>query len=1383
MRKSIVYIILILITSQLFAGINDLQFKRLDVNNGLSSNQINSIFKDSRGYLWIGTVNGLNRFDGYSSKIFRKSNDKPGTISNNTISNIFEDNRGKIWVTTISELNIYDPETEQFSTDDPIFHKNIEIPKQDVLDVIVDKLKNLWIIHRSTGLYKYDPKTDKVSRFALGNNGNRELMPFPITDVTVGPDGCFWLINQGLAIEKFDPVSFQVVKRFDKISQNLISSSFDYNLFVDKDEDVWIYSRNEQEGALLFNPRLQSFTEYSTISSTNRISNNTIVSVIQDNNGKILVGTDHGGLNVIDKRTQNIQIYTNDPGDKNSISQNSIVCLYKDNSNIIWIGTYKKGVSFYHPDLFKFLTYCQHPFKQNWLDYEDVNSFAEDRLGNLWIGSNGGGLIYFDRQKNSFKTYKHSASDPNSLSNDVIVDLCIDHAGGLWIGTYMGGLNYFDGTKFVRYLNDPKNINSIASNQIWSIFEDSNKQLWIGTLGSGVDIFDRSQNRFIHHQVGSSSNTISSNYIMSISENRDKNMWFATIYGVDVFDKASGRFIHFMNNPETNSLSSNSTLDVYCDSRGWVWIATRDGLNMYDPKIQKFTILTEKDGLPGSNIFTIMEDKKGNMWLGTPQGLCNLIITNDKTNGFSFSVKNYDEKDGLHGRAFNEHAALKTKEGELVFGGVDGFSIFKPENLTITTVAPTIIFSDFEVQNKPVDVGQEIDKRVLLDKSLNDIEEISLKHFEKTFSISFASLNFFNPEKTLYHYQMEGFSSDWVVANSSSRKVTYTNLHPGDYIFKVYASDFDNSLKSNVIELKIKVLPPFWATKWAYSLYLIIVLVSIFYAIQSLLKKVESKYLLQKERIETAKVHEMDMLKLKFFTNISHEFRTPLTLILTPLEKIIRTTENGQNKEQLKLVQRNAKRLLNLVNQLLDFRKLEIQGLSLVVSNDELIRFCREATESFSDLSDSRNIKLTFTSNVKELKASLDFDKIEKILFNLLSNAFKFTPEKGSISVSVFFDEAEKQVKISVADTGIGIQQDKQDAIFERFVQNIPEGSTVNKGSGIGLSLTREFVQMHDGKITLESTVGKGSCFEVVIPLKDHFEIQNLPVNSPTYETDLSKKQIEGETENDFDQKREGKFKLLLVEDNPDIRFYLKDNFKSDYAILEATNGQEAWDIIIKDMPDLVVTDIMMPVMDGMELCGKIKTDNRTSHIPVIMLTARTTDLQKYEGLETGADAYVTKPFNFEILELRIKNLIEQRNKLRQLYQKNFDLQPTEIAITSLDDKFLKKIKQITEDNMDDPNFSVEKLSSEFGISRAHLYNKLVALTGKTPIEFIRILRIRRSAQLLEKSQLTVMEIAYKVGFNDPRYFTKHFKSEYNMTPSQYAKKHFTESNPSSKEL
>lgn len=1379
MKKIILYLFLFLFAGELLAQKNSLQFKKLDINNGLSSNQINTLFKDSRGYLWIGTVNGLNCFDGYSLKYYIKSVDKKGSIIGNSISRIFEDDRKRLIVITSGGLSVFDPVTEHFSDDDSLFHKNIEIPKINIVEIFKDSVNNIFVITRNNGIFKYDPKNDKVSNF------NMTLVnPSVITGASFDSKGYIWMINQNLEIIKFDPKAFNLVKVFPRISEELKPSIYDHGLFADSKSTIWVFSRDEQEGLISYNVLTGKVSVFNANSGNNRLSNNIIASVIEDGSNNILVGTDHGGINRINRITGNIEVFLNDPGEKNSVAQNSITCLLLDSSNILWVGTYKKGISYYHTDLFKFLTYSQHPYRKNWLEFDDVNSFAEDKMGNLWIGTNGGGLVYFDRSNNTFKNYKHDPANKNSLSSDVIVDICLDHLGGLWIGTYMGGLNYFDGHNFKRYFHDPNDFNSIANNNIWSIFEDSDKQLWIGTLGDGVDCYDREGDRFIHRQSGIPT-IANSFYIMSISENIDGNIWFATNDGVELFDKTSNRFIKFYNNPETNSLISNSTLDIYCDHRGWVWIATREGLNMYNPKSQKFILLTEREGLPCNEIVTILEDIKGNMWLGTPQGLCNLIVKTEKVDDITFICRNYDEKDGLHGKAFNEHAALKTRRGELVFGGSDGFSIFKPENLVSESQTPIVYFTGFEVQNKPVEVGQEVNKRVLLEKSLNYIDQIKLKYFEKTFSVSFAALNYITPEKTLYHYKMEGFNSDWVVAGSSSRKITYTNLHPGEYNFRVFASDIDNTRKSDEISLKIIVLSPFWETKWAFSLYLIITFGLIFYSIQIIIHRERNKFLIQQERIETAKVHEMDMLKLKFFTNISHEIRTPLTLILSPLERIIRTTENGQNKEQLKLIQRNAKRLLTLINQLLDFRRMEVQGLSLLVREGELVSFCKESAESFSDLSESRNIRLTFTSNVEELKASFDYDKIEKILFNLLSNAFKFTHEGGKIGVSLQYDSnngLEKMVKISVSDTGIGIPEDKQELIFERFVQSLPEGATVNRGSGIGLSLTREFVQMHDGKVSVKSKEGEGSCFEVILPLKESFEIQLLSKETQLYESNRLNENPDGNNRL-INDKANDKLKILLVEDNLDIRFYMKDNLKGTYHILEASDGMEAWNITMREMPDLIISDIMMPVMDGLELCRKIKTDNHTSHIPVILLTARTTDQQKFEGLETGADDYITKPFNFEVLEIRIKNLIELRKKLRLSFHQNIELQPSEISITSLDDKFLKKIKEITERNMHEPNFSVEKLSTEFGISRAHLYNKLLALTGKTPIEYIRILRIRRAAQLLEKSQLTVMEIAYKVGFNDPRYFTKHFKNEYKMTPSQFAKKFYSSSPGKNNEL
>jgi len=1373
MRKLVVNILFCLIAFQVYAQKDHIQFKKLDINNGLSSNLINTIFKDSRGYLWIGTVNGLNCFDGNSVKIYRKTGDNDGSILNNSIVRIFEDNRNRLLIVTSTGLSVFDPVYERFSNDDSLFHKNIEIPKTDIVEVFLDKDKNLFFITGTSGIFRYDPKTDNVSRYetTLDNGETRST----ITGASFSNDENIWLINQNLDIIKFDPNSFTVKGIYPKISAEIQLSTYDHGILADSKGNIWIFSRNEQEGLVKFSVNTKQVALYKAESATNSISNNIIPAVIEDADGNILVGTDHGGLNLIDNVTGKVQVIQNDPGDKNSIAQNSIICMFRDDMNVLWIGTYKKGISYYHPDLFKFSAYTQHPYKKNWLEYDDVNTFVEDRSGNLWIGTNGGGLVYFNRADNTFKTYKHNPNNKNSLSSNVIVDLCIDHAGGLWIGTYMGGLNYFDGINFKRFLHDPTDINSISSNNIWSLFEDPENKLWLGTLDGGVDCFESASGKLVRKHIEIPSALKSTN-VMSISGAPDHNVWFATAFGVAFYNRSSNSITQLLTDPEKNNVVSNSSLDVFCDHRGLVWIGSREGLSLYNPKTDEFTLLTERDGLPGNDILTILEDEKGNMWLGTPRGLCNLILNFDASGKISFIVKNYDEKDGLHGKAFNEHAALRTRRGELIFGGPEGFSIFKPENLTSGNQIPKAVFTGFEVQNKLIEVGQEVNKRTILSKSLNYVDQISLNHFEKTFSVEFSALNFINPDKTLYHYKMEGFNSDWVTTGANARKITYTNLHPGEYIFTVFASDIDNSLKSKEISLNINILPPFWKTKWAYSFYLIFTLLAIFYSIQTIITRERNKFLIQQERIEASKVHEMDLLKLHFFTNISHEIRTPLTLILSPLERIIRTTENSSNKNQLKLIQRNAKRLLTLINQLLDFRRLEVQGLSLLVREDELIGFCRETTESFSDLSESRDILLTFTSNIEELMASFDYDKIEKILFNLLSNAFKFTNEGGSISVNVNYNELsnnEKQIIFEVCDSGIGIPDDKQEVIFERFVQSLPEGATVNRGSGIGLSLTREFVLMHEGTISVKSKVGEGSCFRVVLPLKEAHEIHKMVSGANVIKAEISTgKKVDTAGEPGINSS--GALKILLVEDNPDIRFYLKDNLKSDYHIIEATNGLEAWDTLLKEMPDLIVSDIMMPVMDGLELCRKIKTDNRTSHVPVILLTAKTTDQQKYEGLETGADDYITKPFNFEVLEIRIKNLIEQRKKLRQSFQQNLELQPSEIAITSLDDKFLKKIKDITEGNMHELNFSVEKLSTEFGISRAHLYNKLVALTGKTPIEYIRILRIRRAAQLLEKSQLTVMEIAYKVGFNDPRYFTKHFKSEYKMTPSQYAKKYYS---------
>ena len=1369
-------LILVLLALKINAREVDMQFKHLDINSGLSSSQVKSVFKDSRGFVWIGTVNGLNRFDGYTTKVFRKATNDPESLPDNFISDIYEDHLGNLWIITSNGLTIFDPVTEKFNADHPVFHLNIEIPRTNIVNVLTDKQNNLWVFHRTNGVYKYDVSNDSVFHLKTG----RELLPHQITDAKVDSHGNFWLLNRDLTIEVINPETFKVINQYTSILNQIPKSLNDYNFHLDADNHPWIFIVNDEKGVFHFNTQKKEVIHYSSNSKLFNLSHDNISCITSDQYGNVLIGTDHGGLNVINKKTGALTIFEYEQGEKNSLSQNSITAILRDNTNMIWIGTYKKGVNYYHPELFKFSTYTHNPTRSNWLSSDDVNSFAEDAKGNLWIGTNGSGLNYFDRSTKTFKTYRHQPGNKNSLSSDVIVDLCIDHTGGLWIGTYMGGLNYFDGHQFIHYQHNPNHPHSLSNNNVWAVYEDSDQQLWVGTLGGGISAFNRTNQSFTHFTpfTGSSTSTNNSNFIMAIAEDKHKNIWVATANGVDYYDKSTGRFIQFIHDEKSNNtLSSNAALDIYCDSRGWVWIATREGLNLYDPKKQQFTVLGEEVGILDNTVLTILESDDGNMWLATPQGLTNLIISRSEDGLLSFSTKNYDDKDGLHGKEFNEHAALKTGSGELVFGGADGFSIFDPVNLSNTLFDPKVVFTDLKIQNRRVEIGKVINKRVLLSKSLNYINTISLKYFEKTFSVGFSVINYLNPEKTVFHYKLDGFNESWALVSSNIREVTYTNLHPGDYTLRVFASDIENKKRSDEVQLSITVFPPFWKTKWAYSLYLVFILSLIFLIIQFVIRRERNKFLIIQERRETAKVHEMDMLKLKFFTNISHEFRTPLTLILSPLERIIKTTEDKTSRNQLKLVQRNALRLLSLVNQLLDFRRLEMQGLTLDVREGELVSFLRDAIESFSDLSESRNIKLNFSSNLKELKASFDYDKIEKIIFNLLSNAFKFTPENGSITVNLLYaaeDIDKKQVKIEVRDTGTGIPKEKQEMIFERFVQNIPEGVKVNMGSGIGLSLTREFVLMHEGTIKVDSITGVGSCFEVILPLKNNFKLQQAEQNIEIQKIEFQKEEQVSSEENDRRQGKMKPLKLMIVEDNPDIRFYLKDNFKADYEVIEVNSGDQAWEIIPEVMPDLIVSDIMMPGMDGLELCRTIKTDKRTSHIPVILLTARTADQHKFEGLENGADDYITKPFNFEMLALRIRKMIELRQTMRNQFQKNFEIQPSEISITSLDDKFLTKVKKYTEENMQEPDFSVEKLSSDVGISRAHLYNKLLALTGKSPIEYIRIMRIRRAAQLLEKSQLTVMEVAYKVGFNDPRYFTKHFKNEYNMTPTQYIKKFAT---------
>jgi signal transduction histidine kinase/ligand-binding sensor domain-containing protein/DNA-binding response OmpR family regulator len=1327
--------------------------------------------KDSKGFMWFGTNLGLNRYDGRNFKVFYSRAKDTTTLINNDIVRIMEDPKGRLWINTIVGLNIYDPEKESFSRNPLQIAKEYGLPKAEVSRIVKDSKNNFLFVTPDEGVFRYSSKTRLTTAIPHRDGDPSTLSSKNVTDLGEDKAGFYWAVHKNGMIEKLDPQSLSVVYRSNKLNQLFGNTSMDYGLTIDSDGDLWISVFSYNKGVFFFKNGTGELRHLDENSKEGRLNTSVVRGVVEDDKGMIWIATDHGGINLLNKQNFVVTYIRHNPDNNRSLSDNSAGCIYKDNTGIIWLGTFKKGIDYYHENLLNFNLVRHSISSADGVNYNDTNCFAEDDKGNLWVGSNEGGLCYYDRTKNQF-TYFNKKENPDYPSS-VIVSLLLDRKNNLWIGTYYGGLYKYDGKKFTKYGYDPANPAGISSDNIWKIHEDKDGNLWIGTLGEGLEMFDQ-KNRVFRHFKWDGSNSVHNSFISTIIEDKDQNIWIGTSYGIDVLDKNSNRFIHYLSdigNPKT--IPNNSIVSIIQDKRGFIWVGTKEGLSLLDKNREVIRTFTVEDGMGSNQVISMIEDTNGNLWVGTSNGLSNIVIDSNQAGKTSFTIRNYNERDGLQGKYFNENAAFKTRKGELVFGGPNGFNIFRPSDVPVNKSIPMIVFSELQVFNKEVKPNEKVNGRVILEKSILDTKELVLKSSESVFSVNFAALNFFHPEKNKYAYKLEGFDDNWTTADEKLSRITYTNLNPGEYILKVRASNNDGYWNNAGANLKVIILPPFWKTNWAFGLYIFILLLALYIGREVIIERARLRFAVEQERREIIRIHEVDMMKTKFFTNISHEFRTPLTLILTPLDKILNEIRNEDQKKHLQMMQRNAKRLMNLVNQLLDFRKIEVQEIKLSPSNGEIISFIKDTCFSFSDVSEKKNIHLSFNSTISNLETAFDWDKLERILFNLLSNAFKFTPEGGSITVSVDYHKghsldahsSNNVLEIRVKDTGIGIPQNKKELIFERFFQNETPGNLINQGSGIGLAITKEFVQLHGGKIFVESE-GVGSTFVIILP------IESATIGEKTREIFEESRLLESEPKHmDYPELDSRKQTLLLVEDNEDFRFYLKDNLKSQFNILEAANGKIGWEIASSQLPDLIVSDVMMPEMNGLQLSKKVRGDMRTSHIPVVLLTARGKEEQKIEGYNSGASEYITKPFNYEILLSRIRNLIAEREVVKKSFQKNIEIAPSTISITSLDQKLVAKAIQLVESNIANANFSVEEMGRELGMSRAHLYKKILALTGKTPIEFIRMIRIKRAAQLLEKSQLTVSEVAYEVGINNLKYFAKYFKAQFDILPSQYAKK------------
>jgi len=1319
----------------------NVKFDNINTSNGLSNNQIHSIYQDQQGYIWIGTLSGLNRYDGYEVKSFFHQQDDPSSLKNNTIIWIAEGPEEKLWVKHNEGISLYNPFTEQFESP-ANYLERLKTDAAFITEILKDREGDYWFAIENRGIVKLEG--DQMIEMNQSSNGEVKLASNNITDLLSGNDGNVWIVHSFGQIEVIDPIKNKVVRRYGFPDQFTHHDRY-WNLFVDMDGDIWLFSTDDPFGLYYLNTKNGD----SKVLDASVLRSDIVRGVVQHENGYLWIGADHGGITLLNKHNWEIKSVGNDPDLPKSLVSNNVNSIFRDRSGGIWVGTAKSGVSYHHIGADNFKHY-----KINRKDpaYNDFSSFAEDDKHNLWIGSNGKGLIKFDLQKRTFTSLLDQGNYKGKMP-DVVVSMIKSSSGKILVGSFLEGLFEFDGHQFNQLDIFPTHLVGVS---IWDLFEDRDGKIWIGTLKNGVFQWNPTTNQVIQY---SQADIMNSNYFTCITQDNSGRIWLGTGTGLNIFDPQTQQVKSYLaSDNQPNSLSNNSIISMLQDRKGRMWVATLEGLNLYDGE-DGFRVFKTKDGISSNIVMALQEDDEGNIWMSTSKGITKMIDTED---GFGFQT--FDISDGLQADNFTEDAGFKTSDGELIFSGQNGFNIFVPEEIEISAKSPNLLLTRFSVANQPIIPGQQVNDRVLLKKPISKTRELELRYDENSFAIEFVALSFFQSGKIRYQYMLDGFDKDWINASPGMRKVNYTNLDYGTYSFRLRASANPNNWTGDDIKLTIHINPPFWQTPLAYLAYMIFLGLFFYLTRTYIVRRERQKAYVESEKREAQRQHELDLMKIKFFTNISHEFRTPLSLVLTPIERMIKDPENIRVTD-LTIAQRNTKRLMTLVNQLLDFRKLEANQHKLSQSSGNIIVFLQDIVDSFSDLSLEKEVAITFHSEIKSFFTFFDKDKMEKIMFNLISNAFKFTLAGGQVKVDFeILDKSEDghQVMIMVSDTGIGIPKDKQELIFKRFFQNETTGEIVNNGTGIGLSITREFVELHGGRISVDSAPDNGSTFIVELPLKEINTDEDIAAELVKELTLSSNGHSEDGEPIDSDKPT-----VLLVEDSFDFRFYLKDNLKQYYNIAVASNGKEAWKMVKNSPPDIVISDVMMPIMDGHELCEKIKADPRTSHVPVILLTAQSSDQHRIEGLEAGAIEYISKPFNFEILLSSINSALKFQRRVKESEHK-IKAEPSEINIVSMDEQLISKAVELVEANISNAEFSVEDLSHELGYSRGHFYQKILKITGQSPIDFIRSIRMKRAADLLKRSQLNVSEVAYKVGYNNPKLFSRYFKSVYHMYPSEY---------------
>ncbi|MDO5980051.1 hybrid sensor histidine kinase/response regulator transcription factor [Flavivirga spongiicola] len=1345
-----------------FSQNQDISFTRLSVKDGLSQNGVMSIFKDSKGYVWLGTRDGLNRYDGYNFKVFRHNPHDFNSLSNNYINTIVEDKDGVLWVGTQNGLNAFNQKDQTFKCYKNIPTNDKSISDNKILSILISDNGDLWVgtenglnvkkRHENTFTTFYNLEEDPNSI-----SGNEVFALFEDSKNNI------WVGTRYNGLNKFLGES-QKFRRFLNEPSNPMSIRDDQITSIAESEDGKLWIGTKDNGISILDKN-DTFTHIvADVGASNTLSHNRIRSLVFDEDSNVWIAT-YNGLSHYNTSTGNFTVYKNVTDDSNSISHNSIRSLFLDNSGLLWAGTYFGGVNIINLTSNEFIHFQHSNTNKNSLSYNVVGPMVEDQNKDIWIGTEGGGLNFFDHSKQTVSRITFFNNKP--IIDKTIKSLLVDGKGNLWIGTFQEGLLVvnLDNNKLEKFTYDIGAQSGLKSNSILSLLEDHIGKIWIGT-DNGLCVYNPKTKEIGNIQLPKIKSAAKNISITCICEDSNNIVWIGTkTNGLLAFDGDTiKQYTHTINND--NSISHNYINEIFEDSKNRIWIGTYGaGLDLINPEEETFKHYTLKDGLVNDIIYSIEEDSEKKLWVATPTGI-------SKMNPEENSFKNYTYSNGIPIDELNNNSSLHHSSGLLFFGGFNGFMGFIPDHIKDNPNVPDITLLQLKLFNKTVKPN---DKSGLLKTPLDETKSITFSHEQNIFSIDYIALNYFQPGQNQYAYKLEGLESDWnYVGNRTS--ATYTNLSPGDYTFKVKAANIDGIWNDKVISLNIIKRPPFWKTIWAYLIYLTFAFILFFIIRKYFLIKLGLENNLKLEKLEKNQIEKLTKLKLKFFTNISHEFRTPLTLIHAPLQELISTLKESKYHNQLLLIKKNADLMLRLINQLMDFRSIESGQVSLKVSKKPFVPFVKEVVSSFKEYAKSSDIRFSFTSSVSNDNFLFDKNKIEKVLYNLLSNAFKNTPEKGKVSVKISKNISTSDInfiEVSIYNSGVGIEKKDIERIFDRFYQTTHSHENDKLGSGVGLTMAKNLIELHKGYIHVNSKVNQYAEFTIGIPMEDVYSKEEKESASLSMESEKSSSSSSSVNVEDTPLDKE--FTLLIVEDSHDLRNFLAQSFSADYNIKVAENGELGLQIASEDHIDIIISDIMMPKLSGIEMCKKIKSNPRTKHIPVILLTARTASTLELESYDTGADDFISKPFNIDVLKSKVRNNIKSKIDIDSHARQEIFLEDSEINNSPANEKFLKKLSDYIRDHISDPNLNVNSVSKELGLSRVHLYRKTKEITGKSPVTFIRDFRLSVATKLIEKENYNINEICYKIGFQDASYFRKCFKKKYKVSPSAYLEKIKTE--------